>query len=650
MTGPARLEGYRECHICAVKEKMRAPRCYHCTGTLDLKDLLLLESEKRWRQRIAPILSIFIPGLGHWFSGRRYVGTYFFAMAPLSIGFVLTTYKNWSWGLTVLTASFVLVWFLTIFDSKRGTDNFKPPCQVACPVEIPCSHYVHLLAAGKDVESLELIEALCPFPGTIGRICHHPCEGECNRGKDGEPVAICVLKRFLDDEIPGSQDLFRKELEKESHPLGQKVAVVGAGPSGLSATLYLRLFGFDVSLFEARESAGGAPLVYLPHYRLPREVYRREVDRVLGLDLDLRFGQRMGKDFTLQDLQGSGFSAAYLAMGASRPIVLPHTGSESEGFLDGREFLEWVAQDGETPIDGEVLVIGGGNVAMDAARSAVRCGAKRVRVICLEKQPGPRDKKFRYRHAIWQEVKPDDGKQFMPANPWEIADVLTEGIEIVDGSATVNFDIRDGKVVSAQCLRVERIDQDQHGKLVPVLLEDTEFTLKADRVITAVGSSPDFSFLGEIPGQSPVSDRAPLVRLHEVEGITIPLLVGGDMASGPASVIEGIRAGKEAALYLYRKLAGTSPVSIRYRSRRIMEPWANYKDSLDFRTRRQEITLSADERRTSFKEIRGGLTGKMAREEAERCMRCDWPLMRESKVRKFFRMVKNRGGATPPGV
>jgi hypothetical protein len=192
------LEGYRECHTCAVPDKMVARRCFHCTGRLSLKELLLLEGEKKWRRKRAPILSAVAPGFGHWYSGRRYIGTYFFAMAPLSVGLILATYQKWSWGLSVLTLSFIILWILAIIDSRKGPFYFRAPCQEACPGSVACPQYVHLAAAGKDKESLELVEAVCPFPGTIGRICHHPCEQSCNRGKDGDPVAICALKRFVE--------------------------------------------------------------------------------------------------------------------------------------------------------------------------------------------------------------------------------------------------------------------------------------------------------------------------------------------------------------------------------------------------------------------------------------------------------------------
>ncbi|MDF1537092.1 MAG: FAD-dependent oxidoreductase [bacterium] len=642
MSDATLLEGYRECHSCAIPDKMVARRCFHCLGRLDLKDLLLLEGQKRLRRKRAPILSAVFPGLGHWYSGRRYIGTYFFAMAPLSIGLVLATYQKWNWGLSVLTLSFVLVWFLAIIDSRKGPHYFHPPCQETCPGSVPCSQYVHLAAAGKVRESLELVEAVCPFPGTIGRICHHPCEQNCNRGKDGDPVAICALKRYIDDRTERPYNFYQREIAKSGVRVGKKVAVVGSGPSGLSAALYLRLFGFEVSVFEAREFAGGTPAIYAPEYRLPREIYRREVDRILELDIDFKFGRRLGKDFTLQDLEKDGYSAVYLGLGAMRSVRLPHTGEKSEGFIDGREFLEQVVIGDGMKLPGDVLVIGGGNVAMDVARSALRCGADNVRLICLEKKPKPPERKFHYKDNGWKEILSPVTGEFMPAHRWEIAEAVAEGVEILDAGATVTFQRENGKVAGARCLQVERIDKDPNGRLVPVFRDGSDFTVRADWVITAVGSAPDFSFLGGVPAKKRFDLKAPLVQL-EIPEVSVPVLAGGDLAIGPASVIEGIAAGKEAAVHLYLTLVGATPVNIRYRPRRLIEPWANYPDSLDRRRRRQEVMLDMESRRSTFTEVDRGFTEATGHEEAERCTRCDWPLMRESKVKKFFRAVKRVG-------
>ena len=640
MNRQAALEGYRECHVCSVTNKLEARQCFQCTGRLDLKDLLLLEGEKRWRRQKAPLLSALVPGLGHWYSGRRYIGTYLFAMAPLSIGLILATYQKWSWGLSTLTLSFIFVWFLAIFDSRKGPYYFKPPCQEACPGKVPCSWYVHLAAAGKDLESLELVESVCPFPGTIGRICHHPCEQECNRGKDGEEVAICALKRFVDDNTDRPYNFYQRELEKGVEPVGRKVAVIGAGPSGLSAALYLKLFGFDVTVFEAREFGGGTPAIYAPEYRLPQDIYRREVDRILELGIEMKYGVKLGEDLALREIQEQGYDGIYLALGAMRSIVLPHTGEESEGFLDGREFLEKVVIGGGMELSGEVLVIGGGNVAVDVARSAVRSGADKVRLICLEKLHEPEEKNFVYEKNEWRRVRMEDTGEFMPAHRWEVAEAMAEGVEIIDGGATLDFERKNGKVFQANCLGVERIDKDPQGRLVPVLKDGTGFSVRADWVITAVGSAPDFGFMGGMPGKTLVMDGVPLVRLEGLEDITIPVLAGGDLAAGPASVIEAIAAGKESALYFYRSLVGSPRVSIRNRTRKLMEPWANYPDSLDYRQRRREVVIAMDERVSSFSEVCGGFAETVAREEAERCMRCDWPLVRESKVKKFFRSIK----------
>ncbi len=630
-------EGYRECHICAVKNKMRARRCFYCTGNLGLRDRMYFEIKQRRRRKRAPYLSAIVPGAGHWYTGRRYVGTFFMAMAPLAVGLVIATYSPWNWGLAVLSVAIFLVWLLALVDSRRGSHHFQAPCQAACPGKVPCSQYVHLAAEGKDKESLELVEAVCPFPGTIGRICHHPCETDCNRGKDGEPVAICALKRFVNDRTERAFNFYRREIEAAPVSLGHRIAVIGAGPSGLSSALFLRILGFRVAIFEAGDFGGGTPAIFVPGYRLPQEVYRSEVERILDLDLDLNFGKAIGRDFSLRDLQEQGFSGVYLALGATRAIGLPHTGEEREGFLDGRAFLERVVRGDVVKLPGDVLVVGGGNVAMDVARSAVRCGAGKVRIICLEKRPVPREKQFHYFKNEWREIKAKATGEIMPAWPWEIDDTLEEKVEIIGGGSTVSFDIEGGRVAKVHCLEVERIDTDARGNLLPVLKEGSDFTLKADWVITAVGSTPDYSSTGGRPKMKFLSDTVPIALLRKPEGCTFPVLVGGDYATGPASIIEGITAGREAAMYLYQRIVGEPKISIRYRNRRIMHPWPNYPDSLNKRQRRRQFVSKKARETKSFDEIYRGFAEMSAREEADRCMRCDWPLMRESKVKRFLR-------------
>lgn len=634
------LEGYMECHLCAVEDKTRARRCVHCSGQLSLREKMYLEIKKRRRRRMAPYLSVLVPGLGHWYAGRRYVGTYFLAMAPLCLGLVLATYQKWNWGLSSLSLGIILIWAMAIIDSRKRPHHFTPPCQDACPGNVPCSYYVHMAANGMDRESLEAIEAVCPFPGTIGRICHHPCETFCNRGKDGEPVAICTLKRFVDDATDRPYNFYRREIDRHTETVGHRIAVVGAGPSGLSAAVFLRILGFDVSLYDARDFGGGTPLIFAPGYRLPQEVYQKEVQRILDLDLDLNFGKTFGKDFTLKDLQDKGCSGIYLALGAMRSVSLPHTGEESEGFLDGREFLEDVVLGDGVQLPGQVLVIGGGNVAMDVARSAVRSGADKVKIICLEKKHVPKEKRFHHFKNEWTEIKTDDTGEFMPAWQWEVDDAVNENVEIIDAGATVSFDIEDSRVVRARCQKVERIDVDPQGRLIPVLQDGSDFTVEADWVITAVGSSPDYSSMGGRPEMTELSKDIPLSLMASGKGVSVPVLSGGDFVNGPASVIDGIAAGREAACYLYSELLGDPPINIRYQKRLVYQPWANYPDSLDKRQKRKQDTDPYPGSNGPFSEVFLGFRGDVARDEADRCMRCDWPLVRESKVKRFLRSTR----------
>ncbi len=610
------LEGYRECHICTVEDKTRSRRCRYCTGQLGMRDLLFLDIERRWRRTLSPYLSAFMPGLGHWFRGRRYIGTFFFALAPLSAGLVLASFRGWNWGISVLLFGNLVVWVLAILDARRGPHDYHPPCKDACPAGLPCSQYVHHLAEGKPSESLELVLTRCPFPGTIGRVCHHPCEQACNRAKDGEPISICALKRHADDlgamGGPAGENFYLRELQRYPASTGKKVAVVGSGPAGLSACLYLRLLGFSVTLFEAREVAGGTPRFYLSSYRLPPEVYPREVERILALGVEQRLGKALGKDFTLADLRHEGFSAVFLGVGATRSIRLPHCGKPEEGFLDGREFLEKALSPQGFPLHGSVLVIGGGNVAVDVARTAARCGASQVSMICLET------------------------RETMPAHSWEIAEAVREGVTLYPAGSTISFETAGDRVCRANCQEVERIDKDPQGRIKPVLSGKPAYQLSADWVITAVGSATDWSCLGgKRPAMELLHTKVPVARLAEPGADpNHPVLLGGDAVKGPASVIEAIASGREAAIWLYRRLVGSPPISILYRTRREMHPFPNYEDCPDKRRRRPQ-TEAPEAARSGFGEVYQGFPEEVGREEADRCLRCDWPLISEKKARKI---------------
>jgi NADPH-dependent glutamate synthase beta subunit-like oxidoreductase len=278
---------------------------------------------------------------------------------------------------------------------------------------------------------------------------------------------------------------------------------------------------------------------------------------------------------------------------------------------------------------------------MDVARSAIRSGAGKVKIICLEKKHVPREKQFHYFKNEWTEIKSEDAGEFMPAWQWEVDEAVEENVEIIDAGATISFDIEGGRIVRARCQKVERIDVDPQGRLIPVLQDNTDFTVEADWVITAVGSTPDYSSLGGRPEMRDLLKEVPLSLTAPGEGVSIPVLSGGDFVNGPVSVIDGIAAGREAACHFYSELLGDPPINIRYQKRLVHQPWANYPDSLDKRARRKQNTDRFPSSNGPFSEVFLGFGEGVAREEADRCMRCDWPLVRESKVKRFLNSRRN---------
>jgi NADPH-dependent glutamate synthase beta subunit-like oxidoreductase len=618
----AGIPGYAECYFCTVEKKRQALRCRRCTGRLDLRERLLHSAEERSRRKTARLLSLVMPGLGHAYGAQPGAGLFYFAIVAIGAGYFATLPEEgaieMNTGRWFVLAALAAVWILVALDAGRGDKETDPPCQEACPNRLACMRYVQLVRDGKPRASLELVLLRCPLPASIGRVCHHPCEKDCRRGREGEPIAICALKRFVADTRHGELRDFYRDAAPREPVFPERLAVVGAGPSGLSAALALRIMGFPVTLVDAESFPGGMPAAAIPDYRLPQEIYRREVEAMLAAGVDFRPGRRLGKDFQLADLQAEGFAGVYLALGAQRTVRLPHCGAPEQGFVDGVEFLKSGKRGVATRLEGDVLVIGGGNVAMDVAKTALRLGAASVRAIFLET------------------------RETMPAHTWECEEALEEGVMLVPASATISFEYSAGRVSAALCRRVQRIEFDEQRRMRPVYWEGTDFTLAAATVVTAVGSGPDYGFLGAPPPRTPLWQGAFIGRLPAAEGVGIPVFFGGDYLTGPASVIQAIAAGYQAAEALYVALGKVRRLRAPHWNRMRRVRLTGYSDTAELRARVPPEVEEAGERCTSFCEVCHVYPEAQAVREAERCLRCFWKIAPHPKRKTDIRIGTRR--------
>ncbi|MBE0480263.1 MAG: FAD-dependent oxidoreductase, partial [Dehalococcoidia bacterium] len=472
--------------------------------------------------------------------------------------------------------------------SKRGTS----PCKIACPAHISVQGYVALIAEGKYREALNLIREENPFPAVCGRVCTHPCEMECTRGKVDEPVAICQLKRFAADTVRASgEDQPPARMESKN----KKVAIVGSGPAGLTAAYYLALWGYQPTVFEALPVAGGMMAVGIPSYRLGKDVLNAEIDFIKSAGVEIKTNTRVGDSVKLEDLAAQGYEATFVAVGAHRNNRMDVQGEDLGGVLSGVGFL-WDVNLGNTVAIGQkVAVIGGGNVAIDAARSALRLGAKEVYIL--------------YRRS----------RQEMPANEEEIVEAEEEGIKIQYLVAPSRIIGSSGKVSAIECIRMELGEPDESGRRRPVPVKGSEFKIEVDNVIPAIGQSPDLSFLGP---KSPIeTGRGSTVKVDKVTLQTnIPgVFAGGDAVLGPATVIEAIAAGKEAAISIDRYLRRDDLRAGRDRDFTKVDVTL---DDIEKQPREKPSHVSAQERKSDFREVMHALTEEQARAEAARCVAC----------------------------
>ena len=483
---------------------------------------------------------------------------------------------------------------IAIRDKYVAADAFEKygtaPCKAECPAHISIQGFIGMITEGRYKEGLRLIKEAMPFPGICGRICHHPCELKCNRGKVDEPVAIEYLKRFLAD----------KDLAEDIHYIPEtgeskeeKVAVIGAGPAGLSAAYFLAMKGYHVTVFERLPVAGGMMAVGIPAYRLPRDILRNEIKTIVDMGVEIKTGVTFGKDITIDSLKKEGYKAFFIAVGLHVSRGLNVEGENFDGIIHGINFLKDVSLKGNAAIGEKTIVIGGGNVAIDVALTALRSGAKEVKMVCLE------------------------SREEMPAWEYEIKDALDEGISILNKWGPRRFIGENGHVKSIEFKRCTAVF-DAESRFNPQYDESELMTLEADTVLLSIGQACDMSFTEGVPDLE-VSPRGPVVKDPFTFETNIPgLFVGGDASYGPRSVVEAVASGKEAAISIDRYLRGEDIKAGR------PHEWKGIElepQNIEHADRQKMPRLSVAQRKNSFEEIDLGFNENKARLEAKRCLR-----------------------------
>jgi len=467
---------------------------------------------------------------------------------------------------------------------KRG----YPPCRVACPVGVNAQGYIALIAQGKFREALEVVRRTMPFAGVCGRVCNHPCEIDCERAKVDEPMSIRTLKRFIADyELKvGREKATPVEQTKED-----KVGVVGSGPAGLACAYDLVRKGYPVTVFEALPMAGGLLRYGIPDYRLPGKVLDNEIDYVKELGVEIKTSTPVRE---LGQIFEQGYRAIFLGTGASVSQKMGIAGEDTIGIIHALDFLKQVNSESKVSVGDRVAVIGGGNAAIDAARAALRLGAKEVAII--------------YRRSRLE----------MPAAATEVGEAEREGVRLYFQAAPVRVLSQNGRLTGIECICMELGEPDASGRRRPMPVKGSEFTMDVDNVIIAIGQAVDKAGL---PKELTYSGWGTL----SVDPVTLEtnisgIFAGGDVVAGPADVIAAIAAGKEAAESIDRYLSGTD---LRQgRPEHITRVKEVSKEGVARKTRAAMPVLDPGKRDGSFAEVELGFDEKTAIEEAKRCLNC----------------------------
>lgn len=468
------------------------------------------------------------------------------------------------------------------------------PCKTACPAHIAVQGYIKLASQGKYMEALELIKKENPFPAVCGRICPHGCESECTRGEIDEPIAIDEIKKFIADQELDSDKRF---IPERRHEYGKKIGIVGAGPAGLSCAYYLAIDGYKVTVFEKEDKLGGMLTLGIPSFRLEKDIVEAEIDILKEMGVEFKTGVEVGKDITLDDLRKDGYEGFYLAIGAQGGRKLGIEGEDADGVITGVEFLRNVNLGKDVKLPRRAIVIGGGNVAIDVARTASRTGATDVKMFCLE------------------------SREEMPALKEEIEETLEEGIAIENGWGPKRIVIENGKVTGVEfkkCTSVFNSD----GRFAPEYDENDTMIVETDVVLLSIGQSIEWGNL--LDGSKVELNRN---NTAKADGLTYQtaekdVFVGGDAFTGPKFAINAIAAGKEAAISLHRFVQPGQSLTLG-RDRREYHMFD--KDNVVIEgfdnVPRQRIGHNP-EAKNSFKDDRVTFTEEQMKKETERCLGC----------------------------
>ncbi len=475
------------------------------------------------------------------------------------------------------------------------------PCRHTCPVGIDVPHYVALIAEGKYTEAAELIRERNPFPAICGRICHHPCEVKCRRGELDESVAIRSLKRFAADWYFQAET---EDPEPFARTKSQKVAVIGAGPAGLTCAYFLAHLGYPVTVFEALGVGGGMLSVAIPDFRLPKEVIDQEIQHIVRRGVEVRYNHPIGTRFSIDDIFQEGFQAVFIAAGTqkSQRVGIPGEEEGIEGLFYGLSFLRDVKMGEKVRVGRRVAVIGGGNTALDASRTALRLGAEEVDVY--------------YRRS----------REEMQVTEVEYDEAVEEGVQIHFLVSPTRVVRDNGRIKGLECIRMELGEMDESGRRRPIPVAGTEFFVEADTVIPAVGQAPDLSFLPADSKLERTKWETLVVNPNNLATNVPGIFAGGDFVTGPTYVIQAIAAGRRGAMAIDKYLRGDrTPVEIIDARAELMPETGplELEEAPEERPREKMPVLPAEERRRTFKEIECGFTRERAQEEAKRCLRCD---------------------------